>query len=259
MDTIDALCKTTHFLRRSGKTWSATLTLLLTIERYLCIAHPLKAGLCSKSVTMATIIISFLMCFSLTIPLLQYDMVYDFLHFCFVEITKRDFYETYDLAAIRILGEGVIGILIFIFTCLIIFGLFKARQRSKEMGVTAEKQKSRSAQDAQINNMLLVIVCMFFLTQILYTVTYFLFTDNATNYYLSAWQARYVFLSMTLSRAFSTLNYSTNFVIYLVFARMFRSNLTGVHFNINLEKKNRFTSSDLNYCYESLLEDTQYY
>ena len=181
---------------------------------------------------MANIVLSFLISFSLPIPLVQYDMVYDFLNLCFTEFTKQAFYDTYDLAAIHIFGKGVIGILVFIFTCLIIFGLFKARQRSREMGVLADNQKSQSAQDAQINNMLPVIVYMFFLTQIRYTVTYFLYTYNATYYYLSRWQVRYVYLSRTLSRAFSTLNYSTNFVIYLVFVRTFRSNLTGVRFNI---------------------------
>ena len=142
---------------------------------------------------------------------------------------KVDFYDDYDLVAIRIFGEGVVGIFIFLFTCLIIIGLFRARRRSKQMGTSAESEKSRSAQDAQINNMLLVIVLMFFLTRLPYTVAYFLYQSNASgDISLSPQEIRYVWVCITLSRALATLNYSTNFIIYVVFVRAFRSNLMGL-------------------------------
>ena len=229
MDRNDTLCKATPYLRRSGKTWSAVLTLLLTVERYLCIAHPFKAGLRSKKVAIAAVVTSFVVSFALPAPLVPLDMVYDFLNMCLTDIMKVDFYDDYDLVAIRIFGEGVVGIFIFLFTCLIIIGLFRARKRSKQMGTSAESQKSRSAQDAQINNMLLVIVLMFFLTRLPYTVAYFLYQSNANgDISLSRQEVRYVWVCRTLSRALATLNYSTNFIIYVVFVGTFRSNLMGL-------------------------------
>ena len=227
MDRSDAMCKATPYLRRSGKTLSAVLTLLLTVERYLCIAHPFKAGLHSKKVAMGAAVISFVVSFALPVPLVPLDMVYDFLNICLIDMRKADFYDHYDLVAIRIIGEGVVGISIFLFTCLIIIGLFRARKKSKQMGTSAETQKSRSAQDAQINNMLLVIVLMFFLTRLPYTVAYFLYQQSVSgDIFLSAQEIRYVWVCTTLSRALATLNYSTNFIIYVVFVRTFRSNLT---------------------------------
>ena len=225
LDRNDIMCKATPYLRRSGKTCSAVLTLLLTVERYLCIAHPFKAGLRSKKVAMAAVVISFVVSFSLPAPLIPLDMVYNFLGMCYIDMTKVNFYDNYDLVAIRIFGEGVVGIVIFLFTCLTIIGLFRARKRSKQIGTSAETQKFRNAQDAQINNMLLVIVFMFFLTRLPYTVAYFMYNQNV---FLSAEEVRYLWVCITISRAFATLNYSTNFIIYIVFVRTFRSNLTGL-------------------------------
>ena len=243
LDTNDALCKATHYLRRSAKSWSATLTLLLTIERYLCIAHPLKAGLRSKSVTMAMIAIGFTISFVLPIPLVQYDMVYEIINFCIVDPDHLPFYDRYDLIVIRGFGEGIIGILIFIFTCLIILGLFRARKRSKRMVTSAKNEQSRSAQDSQINNMLLVIVFMFFLARLPYTIAYYLYTFSANrDIYLSPWQVRYVYLSTILSRAFANVNYSTNFIIYVVFVRTFRLNLLGLCSNMIQRRKMRSDS-----------------
>ncbi len=225
IDTDEDFCRTTNYLRRSGKTWSAMLTLLLTVERYLCVAHPFKVALRSRTLAVVLIVLSVAISFALPVPLIQYDVVYDFLLFCMVEPTGEKFYDDYDLIAIRIFGEGVIGVLIFFFTCLMIHSLVKAKQNSQQMNLSAEAHKARSRQDSQLNSMLLFIVFMFFVTRLPYTICYFLYTYNAEDGFLSQGSVRYTLLAVRVTRAFSIFNFSTNFLIYVAFVRTFRANL----------------------------------
>ncbi len=177
---------------------------------------------------MISIYASILVSFVLPIPLIRHDIVIDFIVMCLADPMNTEFYDTYDLVAVRIFGEGVLGILILIFTCLIICVLFNARRRSQQMGATDEAKKARSSQDAQINNMLLFIVFMFFFTRFPYTISYFLYNANTQKLFLSYWGVKYITLGVNLTRAFSIFNYSTNFIIYIVFVRTFRNNLVGL-------------------------------
>ena len=178
---------------------------------------------------MAAMLFSIIFAFSLPSPLIEIDKVYSFLNFCYpdyLDYSKVKFYDDYLLYGVRISGEVLTGMLILIFTILIIICLIRARRQSKSMGGTQQSRKARSSQDSQITNMLLTIVLMYFITKLPYMIVFMIYNAYHRNKIsLSRVASNHLNLSSYILRAFSVLNHATNFLIYIYFVKSFRDRL----------------------------------
>ena len=128
LDHSEFLCKTVFYTQYASQLWVSLQTLVLTFERYLSVAYPLKLKqfnvlTLTKRFMVITFIFSFAIC-SYTLVTLGVVM-YSNGPYCQILPNYGDDFDLLDLIIIRIFADVLIGIVIAIFTGLIIKSLYQ--------------------------------------------------------------------------------------------------------------------------------------
>ena len=250
---IDAyywICRFTYYLKYAGRIWSACLTLVVTVERYLFVAHPLKKAHFQKH-HIHRILIPFTLTASLSIvsyalfliKVQEVQMVSDGITSnatqCFILQDKRKLFVVLDIIVVRGIGDLLIGVLILIFTILSIKVLLQAqklrtdslRERSSLCSSCGNQihgfhRKSYKSRESQITRMLLMLAVMFLLFKLPYTILYYA-TLNWYKREASGFSTieTVVNNAKSISLVFALMGYAFNFFVYVMLVPSFRSNL----------------------------------
>ena len=174
----DSACKIVPFILYYGRLFSAWLTVVITIERFVAIAYPLQVSILSTP-TRAKVLILLLAITCLGIcsfPLYtvysQTYMYYDGRNRCNTKRGWRVLYDTIDLIVITF-GEMVIPSgLVCLFTSLILRKLFKSRQVRREVLSSSVGNNTHRRQEVKLTATLLAIAITFFILRLPLTVFY---------------------------------------------------------------------------------------
>ncbi len=236
-----------YYLRYVGRIWSATLTLVVTIERYLFMAHPLKKEYFQKHnihrILIPVTLIVCLLCVMYAPFLigLQLNKVHNVEQCIVLEDTKTVF-VILDIAIVRGIGDLLIGGFILLFTLLSIKALCKARRiRTETLHETSlcescgaqyhrtNKKNNYKSRESQITKMLLILAILFIVFKIPYTLCYyvnFYVTSLKHDKSLTPSLGIIVFGSIrSMSACFAMMNYGLNFLVYIIWVPSFRKNL----------------------------------
>ncbi len=244
LDKYDWLCRTTYFLKYTARIWSASLTLTITIERYLFVAHPLRRSFFQKTrfyriLIPATFCLSGL-CVLYTPFLVKLQSQVEGETLCHVAKDQREVFRILDVAIVRVVGDAVIGGLMLLFTILCTNVLRKAQRlrqaNLQEMSSLCSScgnqihrihhQNSRS-RESQITKMLLTIPVVFLLFKIPYTILYYCTFDLHDKTSLTTTQI-VLTSAKRISEAFSLFSYAFNFFVYIMLIPTFRATFVTV-------------------------------
>ena len=180
IDSYDWLCRFTYYLKYAGRIWSACLTLVVTVERYLFVAHHLKKAhfqknhfhriLIPSTLTVSLSSVSYAL-FLIKVQEVQIvsDAITSNATQCFILQEKRRLFVVFDIIVVRGIGDLLIGVLILIFTILSIKVLLQAqklrtdslRERSSLCScgnqIHGFHRKSYKSRESQITRMLLKV------------------------------------------------------------------------------------------------------
>ncbi len=254
IDEYSWLCRTTYYLKYVGRMWSAFLTLVITVERYLFIAYPLKKAYFQRhNIHKAVIPVTLVLCLlSVTYSLFLIGLEIDLGQTerqCMVTKNKKKLFITLDIIIIRIIGDLFIGGMVILVTVFSIKVLTKAKEIRKtslreqsSFCSSCGKEPNRSiflrkigkSRESQITRMLLMLAILFIIFKIPYTLCYYVnfyfrnLKDNgeaATTSSIQGISFRYI---QQASHCFALLNYSINFIVYGTLVPSFRNNLKGL-------------------------------
>ena len=250
IDAYDWICRFTYYLKYAGRIWSACLTLVVTVERFLFVAHPLKKAHFQKH-HIHRILIPFTLTASLSfvsyalflikvqeVQILSGGIISNATQ-CFILQDKRKLFVVLDIIVVRGIGDLLIGVLILIFTILSIKVLLQAqklrtdslRERSSLCSSCGNQihgfhRKSYKSRESQITRMLLMLAVMFLLFKLPYAILYYV-TLNWYKREASGFSTieTVVNNAKSISLVFALMGYAFNFFVYVVLVPSFRSNL----------------------------------
>ena len=216
------LCKGSTVLVNSGCLWSGLLLASATIERFCCIAYPLKVKTWNL-VTVSKIlnVVFFFTSFGFNIPTVfgTYIETYENKTTCAFN-EESTISKVTDLIVNGIVSNMVIMLLILIFTIAIAVRLHRIRNHRRTL---SQNLVLRSNKEVVITSMLFAIACLFLATRLPITVIYEVgryldLAKNSENFqlYYTVWPVSVILL---------VINYSVNFVIYVIFFKEFRDKL----------------------------------
>ena len=171
---IDLKCDIDIF-RYAGRIWSSWMTVIITAERYITIAWPLKVGhistpLKAKAVIFFEMLASFLIAAFVWFTTGVY--VYRNENRCLITKPKE-----YQYLSIAIMGFGELlmpSIIVWIVTGLIIRKLMQAGQRRRQQREGQTRTTSHAAQERQLTYTLLAVAITFVVVRLPYVITFYL-------------------------------------------------------------------------------------
>ena len=240
MDKHDWICKATYYIRYTGRMWSACLTLVITVERYLFVSRPLQTTYfqkhrISRILIPMTLTISAI-CVIYALFLIKVQLQDGNTEKCFILKEKRAVFVVLDLVIVRGIGDLIVGAFILLFTVLCINVLQKAKKlRSQELqelsarGPAHENEGNRPtrrntpSKETQITRMLLLLAIMFILFKVPYTVFYYCTID----WYQKELAPIEIVINNAkmISNTFALITYAFNFFVYVTLIPSYRSNL----------------------------------
>ena len=250
INAYDWMCRITYYMKYAGRIWSACLTLVVTVERYLFVAHPLKkayfqkhhihrilipltlgASLCSVSYAMFLIKLQEVQIISSGITRNSTQ--------CHILQESKNLFVVLDVIVVRGIGDMVIGVLILSFTILTIKALVQAQKVRRDSlqeqsslcsscgnqihGIHKKNYKSR---ESQITRMLLMLSIMFLVFKLPYTLLYYA-TFNWYKKDSSTFSTIEIIVNYakSVSLVFTLIGYAFNFFVYVILVPSFRNNL----------------------------------
>lgn len=224
-DEIDFWCRSIYFLRYFGKLTSAWLIVTITLERYIGVAHPLKAGRISTR-TNAKIIISCIYIASFALSCFPFWTIGIQEHkhegYKFCSYLKKDEYDKWNWVINRIGSLLLPSILIFIVTTMIIAKLHQmAKKRENLMG---SHNNGNANIQKQLTLMLVTVSITFLILRLPYLIAYYLY-----DFRYKIWQPidlrtrQNLFGAYRITDALETLNYGINFFLYCFSGSAFRN------------------------------------
>ncbi len=242
IDEYTWLCRATYYLKYVFRLWSAFLTLVITVERYLFIAYLLKKAYFQRhNIHKAVIPLTLLLCLlSVTYSLFLIGLEIDLGQTerqCMVTKDKKKLFITLDIIIIRVIGDLFIGGMIIVVTVLSIKVLTKAEEIrmtnlqeqsslcsscGNQLNRSISQRKNGKSRESQITRMLLMLAILFIIFKIPYTVCYYVnfYFENTKDKggitFAYIWKA---------SHCFALLNYQINFLVYCTLVPSFRKNL----------------------------------
>ena len=227
LDRSDIACKITFFLRYAGRLCSSWITVLVTLERFVAIVHPLHVARIStprkaKQALAGTIATCVVMS---SFPLFTVGtQPYGGQMRCLV--LKHTMYDAFTWVSLRF-GELIIPSLVVVFLSSSIICRLVRESRKFTRCIVGQKHVvfHRMVQERQLTAILLTIAIMFVVIRLPYTVSYYI-----NNYKAHWWQSRddfawisfYIYATYSISMCLSTVNYVINFFVYYILGSTFR-------------------------------------
>ena len=226
----DVICRLTHYLRYSGKLMSAWMIVVITAERFIIIAFPLKVSSIS-TLPKARAVIILVVILSFTLGAFPLWTIKQGLHkkqaTCMYTNPKE--YSMWSNVVLRFGQLLIPSFIVFMLTGLIIFYLLKAGNRRRNLqhywqaaGGATQRQTSLCV-ESQLTMMLLFVAVAFLLLRLPYTLTYYL------DYYkkslwpdMSHYQSYQLYVTLKVSDIVATTNYAVNFFVYCFSGGIFR-------------------------------------
>ena len=238
MFTNDVVCKLTHFVRYGSKLASAWTTVAITVERFISVRWPLHAHQMS-TVSRARLVIAatYVTCFTLgAYPLWTVAVAPYGPEKTACRIVKPLSYKTWSWVSLRIGSLLLPGILMLVFTGLIVLSLAKAkdqrltrlsyRRPSPGARINNSVHRIKHNVQRQLTAILLAVGISFILLRLPYTVTYYL-----NNYKKHIWKPMTKTRSVNMytinkvADVVATSNYAINFFLYCFCGSAFRGQL----------------------------------
>ncbi len=225
-ERVDFWCHFVNYVRYSGRLWSSWVTVIITAERYITIAFPLKVGRIStpckaKIVIVVEILVSFALAsfvwFTLGVG------VHKGTPRCLIKS-----HDAYQVLSITIMGFGELvipSVIVCIFTGLIIRKLSEAsRNRRQQLeGQRMVRMPSSVSQERQLTYILLAVAITFVLVRLPYVVTYYVNEYKEEMWgHLTPWQNFYIYTANKIANVLSVVNYCINFFLYCLCGSTFR-------------------------------------
>ncbi len=227
----DFWCKLIMYMRYAGRIWSSWVTVIITVERYIIVAFPLKVILISTTIkAKIVIVIEILLSFAITVYPFFTLGVYDYRGKvgCYFIMENYEQYQNWNLAVMGC-GELIVpSAIVCVFTALI---LVKVTQANRTRARLAGGRPSRdNSQQAQLTAVLLAVAIAFVVIRLPYTI---LFNINAEKTYLwpnlGVWASFWIYASNSVAQWLAVLNYSINFFLYCLCGTTFRNELTRIY------------------------------
>ena len=237
------LCRITFYTRYTGRIWSACLTLIVTVERYLFVAHPLKK-VCSQKHRRHRILIPLtlfasLVCVCYSLFLVQVGPHENHDNVCYASNEHSTLFFVLDLVIVRGVGELFIGVCIMIFTVLCINVLHKANKIRKN-GIQEQSslcsscgnqtnrvhKKNYKSRESQITKMLLMLAVMFLIFKVPYTLFYYFKKIYFEKERRVSSMEDLVGKVKNISQTLALINYAFNFFVYVLLIPSFRTNFS---------------------------------
>ena len=225
MNNSAACCMIFNYIRYFGRIWSCWLIVIITVERYLSIAYPLRVNSVSKPkkamiICFIEMAVAAFVClpafFTLGIkrtgspPMSRCAM------------TNKVLYEWLVLFTTIFAGEMFLpSIIVFSFTILILRHLFKASQLRRIISISQPHSSS-----TQLTSTLLGLALTFIFIRLPYIITYMV--RRHSQYKGATWEELPMHVSLDISYVLSVANYAINFFLYCLCGSIFRSELKRV-------------------------------
>ena len=230
MNTVDFWCKFVQYLRYAGRIWSSWLTVIITMERFIIVAFPLKVFRISTATkAKIVIVIELIIAFSITsFPLFTLGIIpHKGRETCQI-IPPNTTYEQWMWVVIRG-GELVCpSLIVCVFTSLIIFKLAKAsKNRHKQLEGQVNKGKSRgSSHERQLTIILVAVAITFVVIRLPYTITFYVNEYKEEVWVpLDKWFSFKIYVINSIAQVLAVVNYAINFFLYCMCGSTFRREL----------------------------------
>ncbi len=212
-----SLCIINNLIVSLQQTYSGLLLTSMTIERYIAVAFPLKV----KSLNLkriSKIYIIFLLGLSWVLGAVSAARrIKGGSHGCRNNPNLKELNHFSNTFTYTILGFGLCPILIFIFTVLIGWQLYKQKRTREAM--VQEASANESNKEFTITLMLFLVASLFLFTKVAQVITWYL----VSNYDRNTLDFQYASVGYYYARILTLLNHSVNSVVYIVFMKAFRN------------------------------------
>ena len=221
-------CKFSLILVNGSALWSGLLLASATVERYCCIAYPLKVKTWNLApVSKILNVLYFFVSFGLNIPL----------GYSYISHRSTEFNESLcvdsndvmgdvtDIVVNGVLSHIVILTVIMIFTVAIAFHLRKTKNNRKTLSQHIVNQGSK---EFIITSMLFAIACLFIATRLPIVL---LFESARYLYFTGQFNLEVITIGAIAwppSVLLLLINHSVNFVIYVIFFKEFRDRFVSI-------------------------------
>ena len=225
-DTINFWCQFVNFVRYSGRLWSSWVTVIITAERYITIAFPLRVGRISTPCKAKIVIV---------VEILLSLALSSFVWFTLGTSTHNNIprcliirLHEYKILSIVIMGFGelvVPSVVVCVFTWLIIRKLSEAtRNRKRQLeGQRILRMPSSLSQERQLTYILLAVAITFVVIRLPYVVTFYLNEYKEELWpHLSHRENFYIYAANKIAYVLSVVNYCINFFLYCLCGSTFR-------------------------------------
>ncbi|ESO97384.1 hypothetical protein LOTGIDRAFT_159415 [Lottia gigantea] len=205
-------------------TGTTVMTLLITLERFIAVVHPLRASrLCNKSVAWKAICVVFLWAIFFNLPrCLSYTSDYQWknetnttkLAMVRTELGNSWFYNDVYHAWIIVIFEFILP---FVVIAILNVQVLASVRKSRELAT--QQNKSSKKREGRLTAMVFTVTTLFFVCGLFYSTAQILVRRVDKYNEISAALNNYVAIADTLM----ILNCSINFILYCVVGRKFRS------------------------------------
>ena len=231
------LCKGSTVIVNAGALWSGVLLASATVERYFCIAFPLKVKSWNfNKISKILNITYFFTSFALNIPV-GYDLYMGTEYnetVCIFPLGGVT--EIADLVINGVLSHIIVTMIILMFTVAIAVCLKKTRDNRKTLSQSVVIQRSK---EFVITTMLFAVACLFLVTRLPIVIVFEAsrYLETTDNFDLKSWQLFWVVWNTAV--LLLVINHSTNFVIYMIFFKEFRDKFIAI---VTCKREERITT-----------------
>ena len=223
IETVTFWCRATFFLRYAGKLASAWITVVISAERFITVAYPLRVARISTPLSAKiTIICIYITCCSLgaypfwTIGLISWK------NSTYCGFTDPVAYETWSMVVLRIGSLLLPSIIIFVFTILLLVYLRKARKKRLSQLISEHARQSYNV-DFQLTVMLISVATAFLLLRLPYTISFYLNEYKEEIWSpIDPWFKYRIYQANKICDLLAISNYAVNFFLYCLCGSAFR-------------------------------------
>ena len=226
-------CSVAYFLRYVGQFASSWLIVVIALERYVLLAHPIRIMRRQALLMTSAVIVSI---FAVSVCLNAYPFwtldIKDYGGYTMCNVTDFETIEIWTWIMIRVGSLLIPGVLVLVFTALIIWKLREFHTTSQNhMIITINGIKTIHESDQRFTEvdkqhiaMLIIVAIFFLLLRLPYIVMYYVFSyrEAFIGSDVSPELKHRLWLALDICYALAALNYAVNFFLYCFSSSLFR-------------------------------------